>query len=208
MAARPTADSITDAAKYLRLSRAQNRVISLVATVAPKSLYPKAAYASLPTLTTSDNQIYTFGTDGEGYPKFPMGHGGIYEALEDIPDSPWIEGRDYMIEGNQIRIPNNQTGPATLYWYGISQPANITAAAEPALIPEAARELIVIDAVRAFSMEGLRNAALADEMNNEWERQWPKWALVYKTQFSNGGALNALTGFQLAALSSGNQWST
>lgn len=207
-AGRPTADSITDAQKYQRLARAQNRVVAQIASVAPNSLYPKVATVSMPTLTTTDNQIFTFGTDTAGYPNFPMGHGGIYPSLEAIPDAPWTEGRDYMREGNQIRIPSNGTYAGTLYWYGIAQPTDISASVEPAVIPEAARELIVIEAVRSFSQEWLRNAALADEMNNEWDRQWPIWCLVYKTQFKNGGALSVLTGFQVAALGGTSQWST
>lgn len=207
-AGRPTADSITDATKYARLARAQNTVVALIASVAPNSLYPKVAAASIPTLSTSDNKIFTFGTDAQSYPKFPMGHGGIYTSLNNIPDSPWVEGRDYMLEGNQVRIPNNGTYSGTLYWYGISQPADITAAVEPAIIPQAARELIVIEAVRTFSQEWLRNAPLADEMANEWERKWPMWCLVYKTQFKNGGALNVLTAAQLAVVGGANQWST
>lgn len=207
-AGRPTADSITDAAKYQRLARAQNRVIAQIAAVAPNSLYPKVAAASIPTLTTSDSKVFTFGTDAGGYPNFPMGHGGIFTSLNDIPTNPWVEGRDYMREGNQIRIPNNQTFSGTLYWYGIAQPADISASVEPAIIPEAARDLIVIEAVRGFAQEWLRNAPLADEMANEWERQWPTWCLVYKTQFQSGGALNVLNGFQLAAIGGANQWSS
>jgi len=199
-AGRPDADTITDASKYERLSEAQNRVVAIIASVAPRSLYPKVAYGSMPTLTTTDSQVFTFGTDSNSYPKFPMGHGGIYPSLNAIPDSPWVEGRDYIVEGNQIRIPNNRTHSGTLYWYGISQPPDITASVQPSLIPEAARELIVVEAVRQFAQEWLRNAPLADEMSNEWERLWPVWSMVFKTQFRSGGALQSFTGFQLAAL--------
>lgn len=207
-AGRPVSDAITDPAKYLRISRAQNRVVALMAAVAPRSLYPKVAYGSLPTLTTTDNQVFMFGTDGSGYARFPMGHAGIYSSLNSIPDNPWLEGRDYISEGTQIRIPNNGTYSGTLYWYGIAQPADITESDQPALFPEAARELIVIEAVRQFSQEWLRNAALTDEMGNEWERVWPMWCQVWKTQFRSGGALNVLGSMQLAMLGGANQWST
>ena len=53
--------------------------------VCPTALYPHAAYGSLPTLTTTDNQIYTFGTDANGYAKFPMGKGNIFRSLNDGP---------------------------------------------------------------------------------------------------------------------------
>ena len=207
MAARPTSDAITDASKYLRLARAQNRVIAQLAAVAPFALYPKVAAASIPTLTTTDNKVFTFGNTAAGYAKFPIGHAGIFPSREAIPDYPWIEGVDYMNEGNQIRIPNNGTYSGTLYWYGIHQPVDIAAGVEPVLFPETARELIVIEAVRQFAQEGVRNAALADEMAIEWERAWPVWCLTYKTQFRGGGALSAPTGFQLAAAGGASQWS-
>jgi len=79
-----------------------------------------------------------------------MGKGGIYQNLNDIPDFPLMPGRDYMVEGTQIRAPNNGTLPGTLYWYGIAQPDNITAISQPALMPEASRELIAVEAVRQF----------------------------------------------------------
>lgn len=208
-AGRPAADTITDAAKYERLAEAQNAVIAQIAAVAPKSLYPKVGYQSLPTLTTTDNQVFTFGTDANGYPNFPMGQTGIYPNLNSIPDYPWKQGVDYISEGNQIRIPNNNTYSGPLYVYGIFQPADINATTQPAIIPEPSRELIVIEAVRLFNQEWLRNAALADEMNNEWERRWPMWCAVWKNQFRSGGALNVFTGMSIATLSGGtSQWST
>ncbi len=203
-AARPTTDAITSVAKYARLSRAQNRVIALMQGVAPWALYPKVGYGSLPTLTTTDQQVFTFGTDSNGYPIFPMGKGGIYANLQDIPDNPWIEGRDFMREGTQIRIPNDGTYGGTLYWYGIAQPADITATVQPSLFPEASRELIVVEAVRSFAGEGTRNTALRDEMKDEWASQWPVWCLVWRVQYRSGGAVCWWnTGLQLALQ---NQW--
>ncbi len=201
---RPATDAITDAQKYARLAKAQNRVIALMAGVVPYSLYPKVAYGSIPTLTTTDNQIFTFGTDSNGYPIYPMGKAGIYSNLNDIPDFPWAEGQDYISEGYQIRIPNNNSYTGTLYWYGIGQPADISASTQPSLFPEASRELIVIEAVRQFALEGVRNKELADAMRMEWHGTrdepgaWPIWCLCWRTQFKSGGALNCFTGMQLA----------
>lgn len=203
-AGRPTTDAITAAQKYERLSDAQNRVIALMMGVVPYSLLPKVAYGSIPTLTTTDNQTFTFGTDANGYPVFPMGKGGVFASLNDIPNNPLLEGRDYISEGYQIRIPNNNTYTGTLYWYGVTQPADITASTQPAIFPEAARELIVIEAVRQFAQEYLRNAALADEMAAEWDtRAWPTWCLAWKTQFARGGALRTWTGLDLAIAGQG-----
>lgn len=202
-AQRTSGDSMTDATKYQRLSESQNRIIGLMSAVAPQSLYPHAAYGSLPTLTTTDNQIYTFGTDANGFAKFPMGKGGVYQSLNDIPDFPLVPGRDFMVEGTQIRASNNTTLPATLYWYGIANPADIDGTNQPALFPEASRELIVIDAVRQLANEGVRNAELSQWMDAEWNKAWPMWCLVWKTQFRSGGALNAWTGLNLAIATSG-----
>ena len=202
MAGRPTADAITDAQKYAMLSKAQNRVIAMMAPVVPNSLYPKVSYGSLPTLTTTDSQVYTFGTDAQGYAQFPMGQGGIFASLNDIPTNPLRPGADYMIEGTQIRALNNTTLPATLYWYGIGQPADMTALVQPALFPESSRDLIVIEAVRRFAQSYVRNLALKDEMELEWAKAWPLWCHTWKTAFKQGGALR-LTG-QSMALASGN----
>lgn len=193
-------DAITDPSKYDRLTKSQNRVIAMLSAVAPYSLYPTGA---IPTLSTVDNKVFTFGTDADGYPIFPMGKTGIYEYLEDIPDSPWREGYDYLNEGNQIRIPNNQTWTGTLYWRGVMQPPDISATSQPTLQPEASRELITIDAARQFGKEAGRNPQVVADMSEEWARAWPQWCLVYKTQFRNGGALGAWSGRQLAIAS---QW--
>ncbi len=192
------ASAITPASKYQRLSESQQRIVGMIASVAPYSLYPKVAYDSLPTLTTTDNQCFTFGTDPSGYALFPMGKGGIYPSLSAIPNNPWRPGIDYMLEGTGIRIPNNNTYSGVLYWYGVTSPADITASSQPSLFPEAARELIVIDAVRQFAQEGVRNGALVDEMTSEWNRTWPYYCLVWKSQFRSGGALQYVTGLQLA----------
>lgn len=201
-AGRPAIDSVTDASKYQRLSESQNRVITLIAGVAPYSLYPKSGYTSLPTMTTTDNQVFTFGTDANGSPIFPMGKTGIYPSLDCIPDSPWKENWDYLNEGNQIRIPNNRTHTGTLYWRGIQAPAPISASVDSVLVPEGARELIVIDAVRQFAMEGARNTDLAALMQGEWNTAWPQWCLVWKTQFRSGGALGSWTTREIATSSS------
>lgn len=199
-AGRPSVDAVTDVSKYERLSESQNRVIGLIAGIAPSSLYPKGGYSSLPTLTTTDNQVFTFGTVGS--PIFPIGKVGIYPNLGAIPSHPWIEGRDYLAEGNQIRIPDNRTYSGTLYWRGITPPPAITESVDPVLQPEDARELIVIDAVRQFATEHDRNEGLASAMTNEWNVAWPTWCLVFKTQFRSGGALGSWTAKDVAISSS------
>lgn len=211
-------DSITPATKYQMLTDAQNEVIADIAAVCPHVLYPTAPYAALPQVTISAaGDIGTFGTDPNGYAKFPMGHGNIFCSLDDIPTSPFVQ---YMNEGTQIRALNNGTLPATLYWYGISQPADITAVDQPAIQPEAARELIALRAAYNFGTEGNRNAPLSQTMATRYgytlggrPGRFDQWCLTWKTQFARGGALS-LTGRQLALMGSGYgygsslQWAT
>lgn len=189
-------DSMTDAVKYQRLSEAQNAVIADIAARTPYVLYPTAAYGSFPTMTTSDNQVFTFGTDSNGYPKFPIGKTMIYPSLSAIPDYPWQPGFDYLDEGTQIRIPNNRTYVGTLYYRGIIQPVDIDATHQPALNPEASRELIVWRAVAEYAKEPGITGAKADIMNTaetQYGRAFSRWMLVWKTQFAGGGAITPIT---------------
>lgn len=210
-------DSITDAQWYNRMTKAQNQVIADIAAICPHVLYPTVAYTSLPQLTITGGQIGTFGTDDNGYAKFPMGHGNIFQSLSDIPNSPFL---DYMNEGTQIRALNNGTLPATLYWYGISQPDDINATDQPAIKPEPARELISLRTAYNFGLEGNRNAPLSQSMAAEYgyplhsskPGRFAFWSVTWKTQFANGGALS-WTGMQLAISGYGGQfgqaaWST
>lgn len=210
-------DSILDATKYQMLSEAQNEVIADIAAICPHVLYPTAATASLPTLTISAaGDIGTFGSDANGYAKFPMGHGNLFQSLADIPTNPFL---DYMNEGTQIRALNNTTLPSTLYWYGISQPADINATDQPAIKPEAARQLIALRAAYNFGTEGNRNVALSQSMASRYgyplaqaPGRFAFWMVTMKTQYANGGALS-LTGLSLALAGQpgygwGSQWAT
>lgn len=157
-------------------------------------LAPKVSYANFPTLTADAvGSVFTFGADANGYAITPIGKVGIYPSVSAFPDNPWVEGQDYVSEVTQIRLTNNRTWSQTLYWYGTANPADIAAAVQPALFPEASRRLIVVEAVRQFATEAARNPDLAGTMAAEWERIWPYWCLVWKTQFRSGGALAPLT---------------
>lgn len=194
-------DSIGDPAWYSRITKAQNQVIADIAAVAPHVLYPTVAYASLPQLTITGGQVGSFGTDDNGYAKFPMGHGNIFQSLNDIPNSPFV---DYMNEGTQIRALNNGTLPATLYWYGISQPDDINATDQPAIKPEPARELISLRTAYNFGLEGNRNVALSNSVAQQYgyplaqsPGRFAFWMVTMKTQFARGGMLT-LTGRDIA----------
>ena len=182
----------SDATFYARLAKAQNKVVSDIAARAPQSLYSKAAYGSYPTCTTTDNQVFTFGTDANGYAISPRGKVGIYPSLASIPDDPWTEGFDYLNEGNQIRIPNNRTYTGTLYWRGITNPPDIAASTQPVLNPEDSRVLIVYEAARSWGLEGKRDPDLASLMASEYKTDFARYMLMWRTAFRSGGALGPL----------------
>ena len=188
LAGRPDADEISDANKYVRLAEAQNEVIQDIAALYPYCLYRSGGPT---TLTTSDNKVYTFGNDGNSEnAQGPIGHVAVFRNLEDYPDNPLIEGIDYLNEGTQIRIPNNRTEQSTLYWTGITTPADITASVEPTLRPAPARILIVIKAVKNFAEEGDQLPTLAASMERRYAQEFGKWMLVFRTQFRKGGVLS------------------
>ena len=189
---RAATDSVQPTKKYTWLTRAMYEVVSELATVAPSSLYQKVGTSSLPTMSTTDNNVFTFGTSG-GAAIVPFGSAQIYKHLTDIPDRPLVPDLDYLDEGDQIRLPRQRTYAGPLYWRGIVMPAPITAATNPLpLLPVEANELIAIRAARNFAESGnVRNAALADRMEKRWAQRFPKICLVLKRQFSDGGALRA-----------------
>lgn len=205
---RPAADAITATAKYGWLTEAQAELIAAVATICPHVLYPKVGYSSMPTLSTTDNQVFTFGNDQNGYPIAPVGKTQVYTSLSNIPDCPWREGLDYLNEGSQIRIPNNGTWSGTLYWRGITMPRDIDASNAPALYPAPSRILIPYIAALNFATAQTRNVALADGMRAYLGQPWggnkgafARWCTTWRTQFKQGGALEVgLTGRAIALL--------
>lgn len=192
-------DSMTDANKYERLTEGQTRVVQDMYARVPNSLYPTAA--NLPTMTsTAGGNIFTFGTDTNGYAIAPMGKTRIFETVNAFPDFAWVEGVDYVNEGTQIRLTNGRTWANPLYWYGISPPADITAASEPSLFPAAFRDLIVYQAVMAYAQEAVRDADLEDRMQRRYAQRFPEACLAWRTQFADGGAIGSITGIRIAEL--------
>lgn len=204
---RPTTDVITDASKYQRLTEAQSEIVKDIAGICPYVLYPTVGYGSIPTLSTSDNQTFTFGTDSNGYAIAPMGKAAIYQSLNDIPTNPWRLGVDYIALGaTAIQIPNNNTYAGTLYWRGITPPGDIDASHQPALFPEGARLLIPYRAAITFCLEGNRNPDLGLQLQALYGRpfgtqpgMFATWLLEWKTAFKGGGALGQhVTGLAVA----------
>jgi hypothetical protein len=184
----PPADAYPDATKYQLLADAQDSVLNKIASVAPRVLY------NPPTLMTTSDGGYTFqfGTDGNGYPLFPMGKTRIYQDLDSVPDYPWRPGLDYLDEGTQIRMPNNIQWSGTLYWYGITPPGELSATVAPVLQPPPARILIVIEAVSMFATDFARNGALAQMMEGRWQKEFGPWMTTLRRHFRGGGAMGGL----------------
>jgi hypothetical protein len=190
MAGRSSTDSVQPAAKYTWLSEAQDEVVLEIATVCPWTLYPKVGTASMPQLVTTDQNVFTFGLDGDAQPIVPFGDAQIFRRLSDIPDAPLRPGWDYINEGDQIRMPRNRHFTATLYWRGIVMPPAISDTQAGAFIPKELNSLTAIRAVQNFAESGnLRNAPLADRMKARWAQRWPRSLLMLKRQFSKGGAM-------------------
>ena len=192
-ASRPAVDEVPDTQKYRWLAEAQTGVVADIAARIPDVLYgPPIA------MSTSDGgKTFTFGTDSNGYPVFPMGNVRVFTGLNNVPDFPLQEGYDYTSEGTLVRVPNNRTLSGTLYWQGISPPVDITATTPPSLYPEASRNLIALEAARRFQKTQNR-PDLAQDLAEDYAKELPRWLLVWRRQFSNGGALGGVTGLTAA----------
>lgn len=188
-AGRPTTDEIADPTIYQMLTEAQEAVITQI-----ESIYPNALYQAPTALTTADGgATFTFGTDPNGYAVAPRGHVGIYSSLGSIPDNPWMAGLDYLDEGTQIRLPNNRTFGGTLYGRWVPTPHDIDASHNPALFPPSSRMLIALRSVADWASESNRNPALSAAMEGEYQREFPRHMLAWRTRFRNGGALAVVT---------------
>lgn len=191
-------DVITDLSKYARLSEAQQEIVTDIAAICPHVLYPAVSYANMPTLSTVDSQVFTFGYDNNGNQLAPIGKVGIYRSLNDIPSNPMREGSDFLNEGVQIRIPNNQSYSGTLYFRGIIPPPDLNAGQDPGLFPIQSRDLIPIKAALNFCIESNRDPDLAAILAPKYSERWLKQLLAWRTQFRGGGVLGSYTGLRLA----------
>jgi hypothetical protein len=189
LAGRPQADQVTDATKYLWLSEGQNEVVADIAARQPEVLYPVSAQLMS---TVDGGHTFTFGTYSDGTPVFPMGKVNIYKSVTAVPGYMLMPGVDYLEEGNRIEIPNNRTYAGSLYWRGITAPQDINATTPPVLQPPPSRSLITMCAVKNFAQAGNINPDLAAQMAEQWSREFPRWMLVYRTQFTGGGVLGPL----------------
>jgi hypothetical protein len=138
---RPSTDAaIADADWYAFMTDAQDRAFH---DLAPR--VPDAMYGAPVALGTSDSgATYTFAST-----VFPIGHVRIYPTRSAIPDSPLVEGVDYLHEGDAIRIPNGRTrtfsdgGP----WARWITPPGVIDGSTPATLIAPALRLVVYGAV-------------------------------------------------------------
>jgi hypothetical protein len=189
LAGRPTVDAITDATKYQYIADGEQYTIGRISSIKPSVLYGAPAQ-----MTTADGGLtYTFGTDGNGYPLFPMGRATIYPSLSAIPGYAWTPGIDYLDEGITIRMPNNTPYAGPLYWYGITPSQQLSASVQPVLMPPPIRILSVIDGVKNFAESAnVRNAELADRMATRFEKEFGEAMTLLRKHFSGGGGLGRL----------------
>lgn len=186
---RPTADeSLTDPQAYQLLTDAQQALYEDVLVRVP------GAMISAPVaMTTTDNKVFSYGLDVNGWALAPFGKVGIYPTLSCVPDSPWQEGLDYYSEGAQIRIPNNGTYSGTLYYYGSIPPAPISATSQPSLIPAPNRVLCVYWAAAEYASLGNLRADDAQTYRAKYTEGLGRLLLKLKTQYKKGPAFGRLS---------------
>lgn len=193
-------DVISDEVKYQSLSEAQDEIITDLSGVYAVALYPTTSPANTPTMTSTDGgQTYVFGYDDYGNPLVPIGRVGIYRSINDIPNWPMTPGSDYIPLGSQaIQFPNNTSYAGPLYFRGVFPAPPMTKAVDPVLFPLSARALIPLRAAINFAMDVHRDMALASTLTSKYAERWVEHCLIWKTQFSSGGAVGSWTGRQLA----------
>src|SRR3990167_5053052 len=181
-------DGLTDAQKYRRLSDGQDQVILECA-----NLMGRVLFSAPVQMTTADGgYTYTYGTDGNGYALFPLA-GSIYPTEAAIPGYPWVPQRDYLDEGTQIRGLNDTVLPVAPWFYGITQPQQLSASVQPVIQPPQARVLIVVQAVKLYAEEGNRDVPLAATMAARWDDQWKRWATALRRHLRGPRQLGPIT---------------
>lgn len=128
----------TDDVWYDLLTEAQDHVMGQLVALCPDPMYEP-----LTALVTSDSGAsFTFATDYDADDIHAFGHYELYATTTAFPDSPLIEGVDFIWEGDKIRVPNGRTMD-TPYGRYVIPPHKIDANNQPVLKPKNARVLIV-----------------------------------------------------------------
>lgn len=184
-----TSDLCTDAQCYLWLGEGQIDVFTRLAVFAPLAV----RIAPTQMATSDGGYTYTFGTDSAlptSYTDlYPIGSVEIFRTRNDIPDWPMIEGVDYLMEGNQIRMPGNAPYSGTApYYQSLALPASLDGSTAPTLKPVQARELIV-DAAAVRYAKAVREDL--DIHEARYEADWARWLSALQTQYARPGSVAA-----------------
>lgn len=146
----------------------------------------KAFYQAPQAMTSTDGgSTFYFGASPVDATKklLPLGWVQISPSLRAFSGDTfagWVEGRDYLGEGDRIRIPGNRTYSGTLYARFVPTPPPITSAVDPILRPPEVNELTVIAAVEEFAGQGNVNPDLVDRMQRKWADKFPLWCHTFK----------------------------
>lgn len=191
---------------YTWLADAQEAVYTDLSPIVPH------AFVNAPVLlTTTDGGVtYTYPT-GTFPGSFAFGHVEVYGQ----ENAGWTllastyntAGADFVIEATQIRSPGNRprtfaSGP---WARGTGFPARLSASVEPALVPDAARELILFRALAA-----LADVSAGGMDASRWEQRYAdarnRWVTTWSTQYSaqGGQGSNTITGAWYLAMSAMN----
>lgn len=175
---------------YPLLSDGQLETTRELAARCYKSLY------GAPSAMTSTDGGYTwyFGASPVDATKklLPLGWVQISPRLSSfIGDgfNGWVEGVDYLGEGDRIRIPGNRTYSGTLYARFVPTPPPITASVDAILRPPEINILTVYKAVEQWAGQGNVRPELVKRMQDKWARAFPIWCHTLKKQYRGGGAM-------------------
>jgi hypothetical protein len=193
-ARRPSTDAaFADADWYALLTEAQDDAFEDIASRSPNALYSAPVQ-----LTTADSgKTYTFGTDEASANLYAMGHMEIYPDLASIPDRPLLPGKDYMLEGNKIRIPSNLTvtfsaGPYARF---VSRPGIIDGSTQPTF-PKPGRMMLVYKALEKWASRP-GSGTDPEYWGKQYDEQFTRFLTDLRTQF-NMGTLDVM-GWSVAA---------
>lgn len=186
----PAAVFPTDADMYAFITEAaidaENRI---------SSTHPKAGIGAPTLMATADGgKTYTFGADSDANNIVPLGAVEIFPSLEAIPDWPLCEYDEYLIEGDKIRIPNNQSrtfaagAPYARFW---TPTLKIDGSTAPTLKPVQARTLIVWGAVEKYAIASKNLADLLELAQAQLEKEWQYWTARFSTEWMQSGSVAA-----------------
>lgn len=176
---------------YPMLADAQETVIRKIAAHGGY----KALYNAPSAMSSADGgYTWTFGAHPTLASSFIMPLGWVQispRSTAFVGDlfNGWVEGREYLGEGDRIRIAGARNWTGSLYARFVTTPPRLSATQEPILRMIEARELIPIQSVWDWALQGNVNPALASAMEKKWNAKFPIHMLSIKKAFRGGGGL-------------------